>query len=108
MAIEYLKSDDAAQVLAIENTPILIDFTASNCAPCMMMAPEVESFAQNNPQIRVFSINADYFPAAAAHFRVRIFPMMHLVYNGRSIAITAGFLDEAAITEFVQKALANI
>lgn len=108
MAIEYLKSDDVSQLLAIENTPVLIDFTSSNCAPCMIMAPEVEAFAQNNPNVRVFSVNADYCPAVAAAFHVRIFPMMHLLYNGRSIAVTAGLLDEAAIQAFVENALANI
>lgn len=107
MAIEYLKRDDSAQLLEIADVPVLVDFSSSNCAPCMMMASEVETFAQNNPCVRVFSVNADFCPQTAAYFRVRIFPMMHLLFNGKVVAVTAGFHDETAITDFVQDALVN-
>lgn len=107
MAIEYLKFDDPKQLIEIQDTPVLVDFSSYGCAPCMMMASELEAFAKNNPTLRVFSIDADLCPQTAAYFRVRIFPMMHLLYNGKVIAVTAGFHDEAAITDFVQDALVN-
>ena len=105
MAIEYLKNDEPETLIEIQDTPVLLDFSAYNYAPCMMMEPEVESFAKNNPNIRVFTIISDLCPKTAAYFRVRIFPMMHLLYNGKVVAVTAGFHDEAAITDFVQDAM---
>ncbi len=69
-----------------KNKLVLVDFWASWCAPCRMMAPvlnEVADELQGNSQVG--KVNIEQFQSLAQKFQVRSIPTLILFKNGKEI-----------------------
>lgn len=86
--------------------PILVDFWASWCAPCRMVAPEMEKVAAaDSGRLLVVKVNTETLPALASRFEIRSIPTMMVFFRGREMGRTAGARAAAAIREFVAEAV---
>lgn len=65
-------------------TPVLVDFWASWCAPCRMIAPIVESLADKYAgKITIGKLNVDENPSISGDYGVRGIPTLLLFKNGQ-------------------------
>lgn len=77
--------------------PVLVDFWASWCGPCRMMAPAFEQAAgQLEPQVRVVKVDTEQAQALAARLDIRSIPTLALFIGGREVARQSGALTRAA------------
>lgn len=86
--------------------PVLVDFHATWCGPCKMMAPELQKFAQKNTgKLRVIKIDIDKSPATAQQFRIQGVPTLILFKEGKVLWRQSGAMSSSQISEAIQSHL---
>ncbi|MBP1162515.1 thioredoxin 1 [Rhodococcus sp. PvR044] len=87
----------AADVLSSE-TPVLVEFTASWCPPCKMVAPVLEQIADEEAgRLAVIALDVDENPGIAREYQVMSMPTMALFIGGDVVTTMVGAKPRAAI-----------
>jgi thioredoxin 1 len=93
---EVLKSD----------LPVLVDFWAVWCAPCIMVAPIVEELAEDKAgKLKVVKVNVDNNQEIAAKYGIRSIPTLMLFKNGEAVDQMIGAVPKSMIESKLEKHL---
>ena len=85
---EVLKSD----------IPVLVDFWATWCGPCMMLSPVIAELAEElEGKVKVGKVNVDEQNELAMQYRVASIPTLLLFKNGELTKTSVGFMPKAEI-----------
>jgi thioredoxin 2 len=99
-------SFDAA--IAQSEVPVVVDFWAPWCAPCRMVAPELERVASRNAgRYLVLKVNTDALPDLGERFAIRSIPTMAVFAGGKEAGRTAGARPAADIEAFIQSTVSR-
>lgn len=82
--------------------PVLIDFWATWCGPCRMVAPIIEEIAEEYDTITVGKINVDEQPELSAAFGISSIPTMVVVKNGKITAQAVGYRPKEDIVKLLE------
>lgn len=95
-AININKNNFQSEVINSDK-PVLLDFWASWCGPCRMVAPVVEEIAGERSDIKVGKINVDEQPELASQFGVMSIPTLVVIKNGKIVNQAVGARPKSAI-----------
>ena len=98
--IEITKENFEEKVLKAENK-VLLDFWATWCGPCKMIAPYVEQVAEEYPHILVGKIDVDTQPALAMEFGITSIPTLIVMENGKPVATALGYRPKESILKLL-------
>ena len=82
MSILHITKENFEQEVLKSDKPVLLDFWASWCGPCRMLAPILDELAAENPDIKVGKINTDEQPELAVQFNVMSIPALFVMKDG--------------------------
>ncbi len=88
--ITITKSNFESEVLSSDK-PVLVDFWASWCGPCRMLAPVVAQIADARDDVKVGKINVDEQPELAARYSVSSIPTVLVFKDGKVAASSVGY-----------------
>ena len=94
---EVLKSD----------TPVLVDFWATWCGPCRMVAPVLEEIAGENDKVKIVKLDVDANPITAGRFGVRSIPTMILFKSGKEAKRLVGYMPKERLLEQIEPHMAT-
>ena len=78
-------------------TPVVVDFWASWCGPCMMLAPVMEELDPELPGVKFCKVNVDDEHDLAMEFQIESIPTLLCVKDGKVVKRLVGFRDKAAV-----------
>ncbi|NEP48448.1 MAG: thioredoxin [Moorea sp. SIO3C2] len=72
------------ELLSGSDVPVLVDFYATWCGPCQMMAPILEQVnAELKDRLQVVKIDTEKYPQLASQYHIEALPTLVLFKNGQ-------------------------
>jgi thioredoxin 1 len=101
MAEIKITTDNFEEEVLNSEKPVLIDFFATWCGPCTMLAPVVAEIAQERSDIKVGKVNVDDEPALANKFGVSSIPMLVYFKDGNAVNSVIGYRPKKDILAII-------
>lgn len=101
MAALHVTSENfEAEVLQAE-VPVVVDFFATWCGPCQMMAPLIDQLADEMTDAKFVKVDTDKEQEIAAEFRIMSIPTLVVIKNGKEVKRSVGMVSKQDVLKLL-------
>ena len=101
MSVLHVNRNDCQSVVKESTKTVLVDFWASWCGPCRMIAPVLEEVAAERPDVKVCKVNVDEEQELAISYGVSSIPTLLVFKNGQVVNKSIGAIPKAKILQML-------
>ncbi|MEH6358130.1 MAG: thioredoxin [Pseudomonadales bacterium] len=100
---QAINEQDFQQQVLEANTPVLVDFWAEWCGPCLSIAPALEDLAEQYRGVAIRKVNVDKNQQLTADQGIRSIPTLKLFKNGEVVETLTGSQSRRRLEELIVK-----
>lgn len=104
MALIHITKDNFNKEVMETEKVVLLDFWATWCGPCQMIAPILDEIAEECPDITVGKIDVDKEQDLAMSFGITSIPTLIVIKNGKAVDKAIGMRAKNQIIEMIDNA----
>ena len=101
--MEIINGNESEFNNLVSNGIVLVDFYATWCGPCKMLAPVLEEVASDRDELKVVKMDIDENMELAKTYSVMSVPTLMLFKDGNMISKKIGFMPKELITSWVEE-----
>ncbi len=102
--IHTFTDDNFSQAVLKAGSPVLVDFWAEWCGPCLRLAPTVDALAaEYDGKILVGKMNVDENPSTPMSYGIRGIPTLILFKGGQAVEQVVGLVDKSTLKKAIDK-----
>lgn len=103
MAILHITKDNYDELVLKAEKTVLLDFWATWCGPCRMVAPIVEQIAEEFDDVLVGKVDVDTEMELATSFGIISIPTLVVMRDGKAVNTAVGYRPKADILKLLGK-----
>ena len=100
--ILHVNKDNFEEVVLKSKTPVLVDFFATWCGPCKMLAPVLEQVADETNNVKIYKVDIDESMEIAEKYGLISVPTLIMFNNGEEVAREIGFRQKKQILDLIE------
>lgn len=97
----HVNSQEFNEIIS-NNEVVFVDFFATWCGPCKMLAPSIDKLSEEYPNVKVVKVDVDQEPNLAMTYQVQSIPTLFTFKNGQPVARQMGFVPYEALEDMLK------
>ena len=103
--VKHINQDEFEKEVLNQEGVVVVDFFATWCAPCKMLAPVLEEVASEMGEVKVLKIDVDESPETATKYGVQSIPTIKIFKDGAEVETKVGFMPKDILKEAIEEVL---
>ena len=102
MSVLHINHESFEKIIAQNGKTVLVDFWATWCVPCRMIAPVLEEVAKERPDVTVCKVDVDEERELALEYGVSSIPTLLVFRDGKVVNQSIGAMPKERILAMLQ------
>lgn len=101
--VKQVSEQDFNNEVLKENGVVVVDFWATWCGPCKMIAPIIEDLSAQLGDVKFVKLDVDKNPSIANDFKITTIPTLKMFKNGEVVDTVIGFRPKDDLEDTIKK-----
>ncbi|MDD6796630.1 MAG: thioredoxin [Clostridiaceae bacterium] len=103
--LEHINESEFKKEVLESDKVVVVDFYATWCAPCKMLAPILEELQEEMANVRIVKVDVDENNDLANEYEIQSIPAIKVFKGGKVVESKVGFMPKEALKEMIEEVL---